>query len=58
MKEQNINYEGYNVTVKEDDNNYYIDFNTGLGEGIYPKEDWTLGNALYDQAHVYGGEVI
>jgi len=53
MKEQNINYEGYNVTIKEDDDNYYIDFNTGLGEGIYPKEDWALDKALYDQAHIY-----
>lgn len=47
-----IKFEGYNVTVREDLNNYYIDFRTGLGEGIYPKKDWTLFKALYDQAHI------
>lgn len=46
-------YENYEVTLHEDDDNFYLNFNTGLGEGIYPKEDWTLENALYDQAHIY-----
>ncbi len=50
MKKRNIEYEGYNVTIKEDDENYYIDFNTGLGKGIYPKKDWTLARALYHQS--------
>lgn len=53
MEEKHINYDGYDATIKEDNENYYIDFNTGLGEGIYPKEDWTLKNALHDQAHIY-----
>lgn len=53
MTEKQVEYDGYNVTVSEDSSFYYIDFNTGLGEGIYPKEDWTLEKALYDQAHIY-----
>lgn len=53
MGGHNFNYEGYDVTIKEDDCYYYIDFHTGLGDGIYPKEDWTLAKALYDQAHIY-----
>ena len=35
--EKDIKYNGYIVTVKEDEENYYINFNTGLGEAIYPK---------------------
>ncbi len=46
-------YANCEVTVKEDDQYLYIDLNTGLGESIYPKEDWTLQNALYDQSHLY-----
>ena len=53
MTEKQVEYEGYNVTVSEDSDFYYIDFNTGLGEATYPKEDWTLEKALYDQAHIY-----
>ena len=48
-----IEYNSLQVTIHEDTDNLYIDFNTGLGEGIYPKEDWTLDKALYDQAHIY-----
>lgn len=51
-KTYEITYEGYNVSVVEDDENYYIDFHTGLGEGIYPKADWTLESALEDQAEI------
>lgn len=51
--EKDINYNGYIVTVKEDEENYYINFNTGLGEAIYPKSDWTLEKALYDQEYVF-----
>lgn len=43
----------YRNTVKEDEENYYINFNTGLGEAIYPKSDWTLEKAPYDQEHVF-----
>ena len=53
MKEQNLNYNGYNVTIKEDDEYYYIDFSEGLGEGIYSKTGWALDEALYDQEHIY-----
>lgn len=53
MKEKEIEYAGYSVIVKEDAENFYIDFRTGLGEGIYPKSDWTLEAALNDQANIY-----
>lgn len=53
MKNQKIIYNGFNVTIKEDEENYYIDFNEGLGEGIYQKKKWGLEDALYDQEHVY-----
>lgn len=32
----------YNISIHEDKENWYINFNTGLGEGAYPKEDFTL----------------
>lgn len=50
-KEYEKDYYGYNVTVKEDKENYYIDFNVGDGVGVYAKEDWSLDAALYDQTH-------
>lgn len=42
----------YEVAVREDNDNFYINFNTGLGEGIYPKADWTLERAIEDQANI------
>lgn len=42
----------YNVIVREDEKNFYIDFQAGLGEGIYPKADWTLEKAIEDQANI------
>ena len=39
---QDINYNGTDITVREDDESFYVNFNTGLGEGIYPKEGHTL----------------
>lgn len=53
-----IDYKGhdghmYNVKVREDNENWYIDFQTGLGEGIYPKADFSLDRALEDQDHIY-----
>lgn len=48
-----MEYEGSTATIREDADNWYVDFNTGLGEGIYPKTDWSLKNAIYDQAHIY-----
>lgn len=50
---QDINHNGTDITVREDDDNYYVNFNTGLGEGIYPKADWTLEKAIKDQENIY-----
>ena len=49
MKEYTKNYNGFEVEVREDSENYYVDFGTGAGEGIYPKSDWTLEAAMGDQ---------
>lgn len=38
---------------REDNENWYVDLHTGLGEGIYPKDQFTLGEAIYDQ-HTMG----
>lgn len=41
---------GYHVaTVKEDNELWYINNNEGAGWGEYPKADWTLERAIYDQ---------
>lgn len=53
MTEKQIEYEGYNVTVSEDSSFYYIDFNSGAGEAMYEKADWTLDDALKDQLNLY-----
>ena len=50
-KEYEMNWYDVNVTVKEDKENYYIGINTGVGVGVYAKEDWSLDAALYDQTH-------
>lgn len=50
---QDINYNGTDITVREDEENFYVDFNTGLGTGIYPKTDWTLEKAIKDQENIY-----
>ena len=50
---QDISHNGTDITVREDSDNFYVDFNTGLGEGIYPKADWTLEKAIEDQENVY-----
>ena len=50
-KEYEMNWYDVNVTVKEDKENYYIDINTGVGVGVYAKEDWSLDAAIYDQTH-------
>ena len=47
-----VKYKKINVRVREDFDNYYIDFRTGLGEGIYLKSDWTLEEALNDQYNI------
>ena len=43
----------YNVVVVEDNEYLYVDFLTGLGAAAYPKNAWTIDEALRDQAHVY-----
>ena len=43
----------YNVSIHEDEKYWYIDFNTGLGEGMYPKEDFSLEQAIDDQDHIF-----
>ena len=50
---QEISYEGYQVLVREDNENWYVDFQTGLGEGIYPKDSFSLEQALKDQMNIY-----
>lgn len=51
--EQDAFFDGvrmYHVaTVKDDAAMWYIDNNEGLGFGMYPKADWTLKEAIYDQ---------
>ena len=44
-----IIYKGYRVDVCEDDENWYVNFNTGFGVGIYSKEDFSLEAALENQ---------
>lgn len=53
-------YDGrtYSVKVREDEKNWYVGFQTGLGEGIYPKEDFTLEKAIEDQDHIYDENYI
>ena len=58
MEDRVINYKGYDgreyeISVREDSENWYVNFNTGLGEGTYPKEDWTLEKAIEDQDHIF-----
>ena len=47
-----IDYENYHVNITEDSEYYHIDFSTGLGEAHYHKSDWTLEEALKDQAEM------
>ena len=35
-----------NATVYQDNENYYIDLKTGLGESIYPKDQFTQEEAI------------
>lgn len=48
-----MEYQGRDITVREDAENYYVDFCTGLGEGVYPKADWDLTPAINDQMNIY-----
>ncbi|MCC8199726.1 MAG: hypothetical protein LIP06_14485 [Tannerellaceae bacterium] len=35
-----------------DDNFYYVDINSGSGEGLYPKDHFTLEEAISDRKHM------
>ena len=52
VKSYSIDYENYHVNITEDSEYYHIDFRTGLGEAHYLKSDWTLEEALKDQAEM------
>ena len=52
VKSHFIDYENYHVNITEDSEYYHIDFCTGLGEAHYIKSDWTLEEALKDQAEM------
>lgn len=39
-----------NAEISEDEDNFYIDLGTGLGEAEYPKSDWNLREAIKDQS--------
>lgn len=43
----------YNISIHEDKKYWYVNFNTGLGEGMYPKADFTLEEAIGDQDHIF-----
>lgn len=43
------------ATVKEDEELWCVDNNCGAGWGEYPKTDWTLERAIYDQC--IGGHI-
>lgn len=50
---QDVEYNGREITVREDGENWYVNFNMGLGERVYPKADWTLEKAINDQENIY-----
>ena len=52
VKSYFIDYENYHVNITEDSEYYHIDFRTGSGEAHYLKSDWTLEEALKDQAEM------
>lgn len=50
---QDASFVGVNMhkvaTIKSDNTLWYINNNEGAGWGEYPKKDWTLKDAIYDQ---------
>lgn len=50
---QDIKHNGREITVREDGENWYVNFNAGLGEGVYPKKDWSLEKAINDNEDKY-----
>ena len=43
----------YNISIHDDKKYWYVNFNTGLGEGMYPKSGFTLQQAIEDQDHIF-----
>lgn len=41
-----------NAVISEDEESYFIDLGTGLGEAEYPKSDFTLDQAIEDQVNM------
>ena len=40
-----------NAVISENEESYFIDLGTGLGEAEYPKSDFTLDQAIEDQVN-------
>ena len=38
-----------NAVISENEESYFVDLGTGLGEAEYPKCDWSLDQAIQDQ---------
>lgn len=48
-----VQVEGFeNSVISEDSENWYVDLRTGLGEGIYPKDSFSLDEAINDQVNI------
>jgi hypothetical protein len=47
IKKQVLGYD--HAVISEDAENYYVDLKTGFGEGIYPKTEWGLEQAIENQ---------
>lgn len=44
--------EGFeNAIISENEESYFVDLGTGLGEAEYPKADFTLDEAIIDQTN-------
>ena len=41
-----------NAVISEDEESYFVDLGTGLGEAEYPKSDFTLDQAIEDQVNM------
>ena len=40
------------AVISENEESYFIDLGTGLGEAEYPKSDFTLDQAIEDQVNM------
>lgn len=48
-----ITVEGFgNAVISENEESYFVDLRTGLGEAEYPKSDFTLEQAIDDQVNM------